>query len=168
MSCKCPCPPTEASPITLHTSLSTSARIYAAAAPFIGVREVAGPKSHPQIRQWIKASAVWLDGDDSATAWCGCFRGAIGMITATGVVPEYFRAANWAKWGTAVDLRRPSTWQQGDTIVMTRPGGNHVCLFHGIDPKNPSRIECLGGNQADAVNITSYPLSRITHVRRLT
>jgi uncharacterized protein (TIGR02594 family) len=157
MSCRCQPPRAD----------SSSRRIHLAALEFVGVREVPGLKSNPLITSWIKQSAEWLDRDDSKTAWCGCFRGALGILTGTGVVPAHYRAANWAKWGSAVDLRRPTTWQQGDTIVMTRPGGNHVCLFHGIDPKNRSRIECLGGNQADAVNITSYPCSRITHVRRL-
>lgn len=153
MSCKCP--PAE----------STSRRIYLAALEFVGVREVPGLKSNPLIEGWIKQSAQWLDGDDSKTAWCGCFRGAIGILTGTGVPPEHYRAASWAKWGRAVDVTKPQTWQQGDTIVMTRPGGNHVCLFHAI-AKN-GRIECLGGNQRDAVNIATFPLSRITHVRRL-
>lgn len=145
-------------------ALTTSRRIYLAALEFIGTREVAGPKSNPRIRQWIQGAAAWLDGDDSETAWCGCFRGHLGLITGTGVVPAHYRAANWAKWGKGVPLD-PKRWQQGDTIVMTRPGGNHVCLFHAI--AKDGRIECLGGNQADSVNITAFPLSRITHVRRL-
>lgn len=144
--------------------LTTSSRLHAAALKHIGTREIAGKKSNTQIRTWIKAAATWLDGDDSVTAWCGCFRGHLGIITGTGVPPEHYRAAAWAKWGRAVPLD-PKQWQQGDTIVMTRPGGNHVCLFHAI--AKGGRIECLGGNQADSVNITAFPLSRITHVRRL-
>jgi uncharacterized protein (TIGR02594 family) len=143
---------------------STSQQIYRAALKFVGVREVPGLKSNPQIQRWIKDAATWLDGDDSKTAWCGCFRGALGILTGTGVPRDHFRAASWAKWGNPVPLD-PKHWQQGDTIVMTRPGGNHVCLFHRVAPTG--RIECLGGNQADAVNITSFPLARITHVRRL-
>lgn len=146
---------------------STSRRIYLAALEHLGTREVPGSRSHAQIQQWINEAATWLDQDDSKTAWCGCFRGHLGIITATGVPREHFRAASWAKWGEAVGLKRPDLWEQGDTIVMTRPGGNHVCLFHGIDPKNAGRIECLGGNQGDAVSIASFPLSRITIVRRL-
>lgn len=150
---------------TKAPKLTTSRRIYLAALEFVGTREVPGPKSNPKITAWIKEAATWLDGNDSATAWCGCFRGHLGLLTGTGVPREHYRAASWAKWGLAIDARKPSTWQQGDTIVMTRPGGNHVCLFHAID--KAGRIECLGGNQADSVNITAFPLSRITHVRRL-
>lgn len=150
----CTCPP------------STSRRIYLAALEFVGTKEVPGKGSNPLITQWIREAATWLNGDDSETAWCGCFRGHLGLITATGVPKEHFRAASWAKWGEAVDVTRPETWEQGDTIVMTRSGGNHVCLFHKWDPRNRGRVECLGGNQADSVCIASFPYSRITHVRR--
>jgi len=155
MSCKC-------QPQT--SLLTTSRRIYLAALNEVGVREVPGLKSNPKIQEWIKQAASWLDGDDSKTAWCGCFRGHLGLITGTGVPKEHYRAASWAKWGVAVDINNPETWQQGDTIVMTRPGGNHVCLFHHFDG---TRVHCLGGNQGDAVSIAPFPLARITHVRRL-
>lgn len=151
---------------TPHPQLSTSAKIYAAAEKYLGTKEVPGKGSNPLIKSWIKQAAEWLDGDDSATAWCGCFRGHLGMQTGTGVVTAHYRAANWAKWGKAVNLQRPDLWQRGDTLVMTRTGGNHVCLYHGPDPKNKARILCLGGNQSDAVTIASFPISRITSVRR--
>lgn len=154
----CACPPSK-------VALTSSRRIYLAALAEVGVREVPGLKSNPKIEAWIKEAASWLDRDDSKTAWCGCFRGHIGLITGTGVPTEHYRAASWAKWGQPVDVKRPDLWQQGDTIVMTRPGGNHVCLFHSI--AKDGRIECLGGNQGDAVSIAPFPLARITHVRRL-
>lgn len=145
-------------------SLSSSARIFAAAYKYLGTREIPGARSNPQISAWIKEAAGWLDQDDSKTAWCGCFRGHIGHQTATGSPPAHYRAASWATWGQPVDVKRPQDWQQGDTIVMSRSGGNHVCLFHHYDGE---RVWCLGGNQGDAVSIASFPISRITHVRRL-
>lgn len=145
------------------SKLTTSARIYAAALKHLGTKETPGPASNPNIQAWIKMAAAWLDGDDSKTAWCGCFRGHLGIETATGCPREHFRAASWAKWGKPVDLTKPETWQQGDTIVMTRPGGNHVCL---LDRVRGSTVFCLGGNQGDAVTIASFNLSRVTHVRR--
>lgn len=86
--------------MSCHCPPSTSRRIYEAALPFLGTKEVSGKESNPLIKQWIHEAATWLDGDDSATAWCGCFRGHLGLITATGVPKEHFRAASWAKWAT--------------------------------------------------------------------
>ena len=143
--------------------MSQSARIYAAALQYLGTRETPGPRSTPKIAAWIKQSASWLDRDDSKTAWCGCFRGAVGIETATGCPPEHYRAASWATWGTPVDVTKPLLWQRGDTVVMTRTGGNHVCLLDRVEGKT---AYCLGGNQADAVTIAPFPLSRIKHVRR--
>lgn len=142
---------------------TTSERIYAEAARHLGVKEFPGKASNPQIKAWINQAAKWLDDDDSSTAWCGCFRGAVGLATGTGVPKEHFRAASWANWGEPVDVKAPKTWKQGDTIVMTRPGGNHVCL---LDRVSGDSVYCLGGNQSDAVTIGRFPRSRVTHVRR--
>jgi uncharacterized protein (TIGR02594 family) len=143
--------------------MSTSATIYAAATRYLGIKETPGAASHPLIRAWIGEAAVWLDKDDSKTAWCGCFRGHLGIETATGLPPAHYRAAAWAKWGTRIDITKPLLWQRGDTIVMTRPGGNHVCI---LDRIQGTKAYCLGGNQSDAVTIAPFPLTRITHVRR--
>jgi len=145
------------------SKLTTSSRLYEAALVHLGTSEVKGSGSNAKIRGWIKQAASWLDGDDSKTAWCGCFRGYIGIETATGCPPEHYRAASWAKWGKPVDVRSPDIWNQGDTIIMTRPGGNHVCLLDRVVGKT---AYCLGGNQSDAVTIAAFPISRITHVRR--
>lgn len=143
--------------------MNNSQRIYDTAKRYLGTKETPGPQSTASIRQWITAAADWLDKDDSKTAWCGCFRGAIGVETATGLPKAHYRAAAWATWGKPVEVSQPELWQQGDTIVMTRPGGNHVCL---LDRVSGDYAWCLGGNQSDAVTIARFPLARITAVRR--
>lgn len=146
-----------------YTAMTTSQRIYAEASKYLGTKEVPGSGTNKVIADWINQAASWLNRDDSKTAWCGCFRGHIGLITSTGVPKEHYRAASWATWGKPVDVSKPSTWQQGDTIVMTRPGGNHVCL---LDRVSGDFVFCLGGNQSDAVTVSRFPISRVTHVRR--
>jgi uncharacterized protein (TIGR02594 family) len=143
--------------------MATSPKIYTAALKYLGTKETPGAATTPIIGGWIKSAADWLDKDDSKTAWCGCFRGALGLETATGCPPEHYRAASWAKWGSPIDITKPLLWQRGDTIVMTRPGGNHVCI---LDRIQGTKAYCLGGNQSDAVTIAPFPLTRITHVRR--
>ncbi len=143
--------------------MTTSARLYQAALRYLGTKEVPGPASNSTIRAWIVLAADWLDKDDSKTAWCSCFRGAIGLETGTGVVKAHYRAASWATWGKPVSLNNPETWQQGDTIVMARPGGNHVTL---LDRVAGGFAYCLGGNQSDAVTISRFALDKITAVRR--
>jgi uncharacterized protein (TIGR02594 family) len=143
--------------------MTASQLIYNAAKKYLGTKEIDGPKSNPLISRWISIAADWLEKDDSATAWCGCFRGSIGLETGTGVPKNHFRAASWATWGKAVPLDKPAEWQQGDTIVMARPGGNHVTL---LDRVAGGYAYCLGGNQSDAVTVSRFALDRITAVRR--
>jgi len=143
--------------------MTANQRIYFTAHRYLGICEIPGPKSHKLIQSWIKQAATWLDGDDSATAWCGCFRGAVGNETMTGTPPAYYRALSWSTWGVAVDVTKPSTWEQGDTLVMPRRGGNHVALLSSLSGKSAL---CLGGNQRDSVSLQSFPITRIAHVRR--
>lgn len=137
-----------------------STRIYEHALRDNGLKETPGTATNPRIRSAILAAAKWLDQDDSKTAWCGCIRGLWGIETGTGVPAEHYRAAAWAKWG------KPVLWadvMQGDTVVMTRPGGNHVCLY---GRHNDTHVWCFGGNQQDACNLTRFPRERVTHLRR--
>jgi uncharacterized protein (TIGR02594 family) len=139
-----------------------NARIYSEAIQYLGVVELDGPKTNPLIRSWILQSAKWLDQDDSKTAWCGCFRGAIGIATATGAPENHFRAASWRQWGIAVDKLENAI--KGDTLIFTRRGGFHVGLFSGLsDNGNPL---VLGGNQSDSVSIAEYDKDHLLSIRR--
>lgn len=139
-----------------------SKRIYAEAMRFLGTEEVPGEASNPLISHWIKSAARWLDRDDSKTAWCGCFRGAVGVNSGTGVPKDHFRAASWKSWGEAVPTADAAV---GDTVVLSRKGGKHVALFHkwSADRK---RVFLLGGNQSNKVSIASFDASLIEAVRR--
>jgi uncharacterized protein (TIGR02594 family) len=146
--------------------MTNSQRIYDAALKYVGTAEKPGKGSNPLVAQWIKEAASWLlDGgaDDSSVAWCGCFRGHIGMETMTGTPPAHYRALNWSLWGVAVPVSKPQTWVRGDTLIMPRTGGNHVALFSHMEG---SSVFCLGGNQSDKVCIAPFPLARIKFVRR--
>ena len=140
-------------------------RIFSAASRFIGVAEIPGPGSNPTIVKFIDEAAKWLkDGVsdvDGSIPWCGCFRGHIGLITATGIPPEHFRAASWASWGRPVKLD-PTKWKRGMTVIMSRTGGNHVTLFSHLQD---DLAFCLGGNQSNKVCIAPFQLSRISAVR---
>lgn len=142
--------------------MTTSEQIYQAAARYLGVAEVPGPKSNKLIQGWIRQAADWLDTDDSQTPWCGCFRGHLGIETATGTPREHFRARSWLNWGRELPLDRPELWHRGDTVVLSRTGGAHVALLDRVDC---SRVFLLGGNQGDRVCIAPFPRSSIIGVR---
>jgi uncharacterized protein (TIGR02594 family) len=138
----------------------TSARLYAHALRDNGIKEIKGLGTHLRIKAAIIAAATWLNTDDSQTAWCGCIRGLWGIETGTGVPPEHYRARSWRKWGRAV------LWEnakEGDTVVMKRPGGEHVALYVR---HNATHVWLYGGNQADACNVTRFKRELVTDIRR--
>lgn len=136
---------------------------------YLGVCEVPGRKSNALIEQWINTAASWLDDGvddvDGGIAWCGCFRGVLGLDSGTGVPKAHYRAINWLAWGKPVDHTRPKLWMPGDTVVTKRSGGNHVTLFVGMNSK-PGVINCLGGNQGNKVCVAPIALSDVVGVRR--
>lgn len=134
--------------------------IYDHARKDLGLKETPGKRSTPRIKQAINASAKWLNDDDSATPWCGCIRGLWGLETGTGVPKEHFRAASWLKWGAPVAL---ADARRGDTVVLSRPGGNHVGLF---DREERGFIYLLGGNQSNAVTVAAFGKTLVKGVRR--
>lgn len=132
-----------------------------------GIREIAGPSSHPQILEWLhRAEHLYptdLAIDDSKYAWCGVFVGnmVLDSILAGESLPpppKYFQAAvNWRKWG--VPTKSP---KKGDVVVISRPGGFHVAIAEQF-LKDSFRV--IGGNQGDAVSRAAYPNVRIVEVR---
>ncbi len=154
-------PKTETIPV--DAKAPASEKHYALALPYKGLTEQAGSGTHPELIPMFALTPSWLDRDDSKTAWCGIFRGWIGQKAGTGLPPEHYRAAEWANWGTKVARDMPSTWKRGDTIIMKRTGGYHVCLLDRVDG---AYAWCLGGNQSNAVTIARFAISGITAVRR--
>lgn len=117
----------------------------------LGVDEIAGPKANPRIMAYYKAAnANWAK--DDAVPWCGAAMAA--WVTAGGytVPAEAARARAWLDWG--VPIEQP---KKGAIAVLRRGAdekSGHVTLF--LEDRG-DRILCLGGNQGDAVSITSYP-----------
>lgn len=135
-----------------------------------GIREIAGPSSHPQILAWLKRTEALyptdLSIDDSKYAWCGVFVGNMVLdLVAQGAQmpapPQYFQGArNWTKWGKKVPTE---TAQKGDVVVLRRPGGHHVAIVKELGTAD---LTVLGGNQGDALTIARYALDKVVEVRR--
>lgn len=155
--------PTPAVVLPVNGAPDRSRKHYDLLKTYLGVKETAGSATNPKLQPAFALLPSWLSKDDSKTAWCGVIRGYIGFQLGTGMPPEHYRAAAWEGWGTAVDLKKPTTWQKGDTIIMKRTGGFHVCL---LDRVEGSKVYCLGGNQSNAVTIAPFAISGITAVRR--
>lgn len=122
----------------------------------IGLAEIKGQQHSPEILQmWrdIKRGGI----KDDETPWCAAFVGA--MLERTGIRSSRFEGArSYLQWGET--LSQPAL---GCIVVFSRDGGGHVGFAVGKD--RAGNILVLGGNQADAVNIRAFPVSRVTGYR---
>jgi uncharacterized protein (TIGR02594 family) len=97
-----------------------------------------------------------------STPWCGL--AAAYSMTMAGIRPPFGEtdtdrwmwALAWAdddEFGLRLDAPR-----LGCVVVMEREGGGHVTLYERTEG---DRYVCRGGNQSDAINEQSYPISGV-------
>lgn len=122
----------------------------------IGKKEVLGSGNNP----WILAlwKAIKNGGiKEDAVPWCAAFVG--GVLEASGIRSTRSGAArSYLGWG--VELAIPI---YGCVVVFSRNGGGHVGFVMGQD--SAGNLLVLGGNQGDAVNVRSFPRSRVVGYR---
>lgn len=122
----------------------------------IGQREVPGVASNPVIQAWYHLTTLpeylWTD----STAWCAVFVNAALMLNNIKTIRSA-RAFDWLTYGAGV-----STPQKGDLVIFDF---SHIGFY--IDDAGGGKINCLGGNQSDMVNITSFAKSSIRAYRRV-
>lgn len=123
---------------------------------FMGQREIKGPLHNAKIVQFWKTIKRGGIKDDE-TPWCAAFVGA--MLEHVGIQSTRFESAkSYLDWG--VKLNAPTL---GCIVVFTRDGGGHVGFVVGQDAKG--NLLVLGGNQADAVNVSAFGRERVSGYR---
>lgn len=133
----------------------TELRWIAEARKHIGLTETKGAEHNPEILQfWKDIKRGGLKSDE--IPWCAGFVGA--MLERAGIKSTRFEGArSYLTWGKPIP--DPA---YGCIVVFSRDGGGHVGFVVGRDD---SGIQVLGGNQSDAVNIKTFPLTRATGYR---
>ena len=149
---------------------------------FLGLEEVEGHTSNPQILAMLRLDQKWPAGDD--VAWCSALVNYIAWLLD---LPRSHSlgARSWLKVGTPVSLTsavgdvhvpHPLAEPGFDVVILKRGTGNqpgpevtdapgHVGFFVGLE--SGGRVKILGGNQSDMVSVASYPVERVLGVRRL-
>ena len=112
------------------------------------------------IQEYLRNGGVSLD--PAVTAWCAAFVNAtLAQSGQQGTGSNMARS--FMNWGQGVDQPQP-----GDLAVFSRgdPNGpfGHVGFFEGYNPDGTIRV--LGGNQGDAVSVSSYSPDRLLGFRR--
>lgn len=143
---------------------------YELAQRFVGVKEVDGTTSNPQILAMLRLDDAWPD--DDSVPWCSAFANYIAWLLR---LPrsKSLRARSWLLVGEVIDLNNA---EPGFDVVIfkrgsgTQPGADvinapgHVGFYAGTEG---TKILVLGGNQSNSVSISAYPKNRLLGVRRL-
>ena len=116
-----------------------------------------GDEHHPRILEYHRATS--LKATDDETPWCSAFVNWCMMMAG---VPRTNRAnaRSWLEWGKKIKEPRP-----GCVVIFKRgsePWMGHVGFFVGF---KGDQVMCLGGNQEDEVNISSYPKKAVLGYR---
>jgi len=146
---------------------------YDLAQRFVGMTEVAGKVSNPQILAMLQLDQLWPEQDE--VPWCSAF---VNYITWLLRLPRSkdLRARSWLDVGIFIPVELIERAEIGfDVVILKRGGGNqpgpevinasgHVGFFAG---REGNQILILGGNQSDSVNISRFFVQNILGIRRL-
>lgn len=122
----------------------------------LGLAEVAGAGSNPEIMRWAQEEGGWIASyfKDDGIAWCALF--ACHCLHAAGFKdPRTLAAGDFAEWGQALAGPCP-----GAVAVLERPGGHHVAFYLG-QSADGKRVRLLGGNQHDSVREDWFDVHRV-------
>ena len=125
---------------------------------FLGLKEGAGPKNNLTVIRFYKdVGHSWVKQD--SVAWCAAFVGA--MLARSGLPHSGSLATrSYLSWG-----KKTTHPKRGDVVVFKRGNSSwrgHVGFYLG---ESGGRIYVIGGNQRDAVTVTSKTKSSLLGYR---
>lgn len=131
-----------------------------------GVAEIKGPKHESKIlAMWDSIHASWFTDDE--TPWCAAFVGH--CLERAGIQStRSARARSYEAWGDPVPWAtfRGTSIPYGSVVVLNSPGrgagSGHVTFYYG---SSGSKWAGYGGNQNDAVRVSTYAWDRVVAVR---
>jgi len=137
---------------------------------FIGIEEVGGPVSNPQLLAMLRLDASWVNDDE--TPWCSAFVNYVAWLLR---LPrsKSLAARSWLSVGVPItlDMAEPNA----DVAVLSRgphpqPGPSVLAApghvgFYAAEADDT--VWLLGGNQDDSVSVAPFSRSRVLGVRRL-
>lgn len=131
----------------------------------LGMKELVAGELNPNVRAMFTLATNYPPKLISKkTPWCAA--AVCAWLERAGVrSPRTARAADFARYGTAVELEHA---QPGDIVVFGKVdpdagGSGHVALLW---QRRGELVDVLGGNQNQKVCIAPRPVARIVAIRR--
>lgn len=142
---------------------------YDVAQRFVGMKEIDGKVSNPQILAMLQLDQSWPQDDE--VPWCSGFMNYVTWLLR---LPrsKSLMARSWL--GVGVPITEPHVGY--DIVILKRGSGNqpgpeildapgHVGFFAGY--LGATSLLLLGGNQSNTVRVSVYPATRLLGMRRL-
>jgi uncharacterized protein (TIGR02594 family) len=122
----------------------------------MGLNEV---KDNAALSSWLRSFGRFL-GDPKNLPWCGdAVESCIAKTLPSEPLPSNpFFAQAWAKFGK--DVHGPVVGAIG--VIKWSATSGHVGIVAGV---TGDRVNLLGGNQSNSINITSFPISKFMAFR---
>ena len=136
---------------------------YGVAQRYIGVREIPGKKHNGIILNWLRRLQISIFDDE--TPWCSTFVNFCAMESGferTGKL----NARSWLYVGRRITAQDAV---EGDVVIFERGNSGwegHVAFLKSYDRRRGTMV-CLGGNQRDEVNLSTYSTDKLLGIRRL-
>ena len=126
----------------------------------VGIWEWAGSENNPLVLAMF-AEAGHSDIKQDAVPWCAAFVGSVLLRAGTKGTGSLL-ARSYLDWGQKIPL---SEAKEGDVVILSGKASwqGHVGFFKG---QGAQKLNLLGGNQNDQVNVKAYPASKLLGVRR--
>lgn len=136
---------------------------YGVAQRYLGVREIPGKKHNGVILNFYRRLQISIFDDE--TPWCSTFVNFCALEAGyerTGKL----NARSWLECGWKIPAPEA---REGDVVIFERGTSGwegHVAFLKHYD-RQTGKMLCLGGNQADEVNVSAYSTSKLLGIRRL-
>lgn len=122
----------------------------------IGTKEIRGAKHNPRVIEYHAATDY--SASDDETAWCASFVNWV-LEQADMKGTRSPAARSFSSWGVESKL------QKGAVVVLKRGNSSWQGHVGFVDHWDESYVYVLGGNQSNAVNVQSFPRSKVIAVR---
>ena len=142
---------------------------YELAQRYIGIKEVAGPMSNPQILSMLRLDDKWPE--DDSVPWCSAFINHICWLLR---LPrsKSLAARSWLEVGEPVKFSEAKAGY--DVVIIKRKAsdpGSEVIKYQGhvgfFSKLIDGSFYILGGNQSNSVTLKPFNFDRLLGIRRL-